>query len=155
MIPGLSRPKALTKRMRRSLRASQRGVICAFIIMGTKIWGTNSSSTPLNPGSATPTIVRLWPFTITVFPITAGSELNRDFQYAWLRTTSGCPPWVWSSSVVKVRPRMALTPSTWKYVPDTSSAAARSVSPEKLRLTEVGKRQNMPLNTWLFRLTSS
>jgi hypothetical protein len=43
VTPGFSRPKALTNRDRRSLSASQRGVIWAFIIMGTKTWGTNSS----------------------------------------------------------------------------------------------------------------
>jgi hypothetical protein len=56
---------------------------------------------------------------------------------------------------VKVRPRTAPTPRTGKYVPDTSSADTRSVWPPKLRLTDVGNRQNMPLKTWLFRVRSS
>ena len=54
-----------------------------------------------------------------------------------------------------MRPRTAPTPRTGKYVPDTSSADTRSVWPPKLRLTEVGNRQNMPVKTELLLLRSS
>jgi hypothetical protein len=80
LTPGLSRPKAFTNRMRRSLSASQSGVICAFMATGTKIWGTNSSSTPLKPGSTTPMTVMLRPLTTTVSPTTFGSAAKRDRQ---------------------------------------------------------------------------
>jgi hypothetical protein len=63
--------------------------------------------------------------------------------------TRGCAPASRSSSGVKVRPREAPTPSTEKYVPETSSVATRSVWPPKLRAAGVPKRQNMPENTWL------
>jgi hypothetical protein len=69
---------------------------------------------------------------------------NRFFQKSYESTTTALAPGTWSSSIVNSLPSAGLTPSTEKYVPDTSSASVSLGSPLVERLIVVSARQNTP-----------
>ena len=68
----------------------------------------------MNPSGATPTMVIGMLLMVDFLPTIAGSPLKRRCQYAWLITTTGCPPGVTSSCGVNRRPAAARRPITWK-----------------------------------------
>jgi hypothetical protein len=106
-------------------------VTCAFIVSGRKICAGRPSSMPEKPSGATPTIVYGTALTTIGRPTTAGSPPKRVIQKVWLRTASAGAPGVPSSPGSSVRPAAGARPSVWKYAPETSSAATRSVCPSK------------------------
>src|SRR5438552_19216552 len=76
----------------------------------------------------------------TLFPYTTLFRSQKSYE----STTTGLDPGAWSSSIVNNLPSAGLTPSTEKYVPDTSSAAVGLGSPPVERLIVVAARQNTP-----------
>jgi len=76
---------------------------------------------PSNRRGATPTIVCGFPFITSVLPTIPESAPSRISQKWCDTTTTGCAPGVSSSAGESRRPRKGCTPSTGKYVPDTSS----------------------------------
>src|SRR5215471_20144310 len=83
-------------------------------------------------------------FTSTFRPTMSGALASWLFQKSYESTTTGLDPGAWSSSIVNNLPSAGLTPSTEKYVPDTSSAAVSLGSPLVERLIVVAARQNTP-----------
>src|SRR5205823_8907067 len=93
---------------------------------------------------ATPTtVIGCW-FTNIFRPTTSWALPNWFFQKSCESTTTGLDPGAWSSSTVNSLPSAGLTPSTEKYVPDTSSAAVSLGSPPVEKLIVVAARQNTP-----------
>ena len=90
----------------------------------------------------------------TLEPTAEGSPPKRRCHHEWLATATGCPPGVTSSSAFKVRPRNGFTPSVWKYVPETNSAAIFSMpAPPPTRPWVVKRMLSMAAtseNTWVF-----
>src|SRR5215472_1196583 len=106
--------------------------------------GTSPTSMPWNVGAATPTtVIGCW-FTNTFRPTISRVLPNWFFQKSYESTTTGLDPGAWSSSIVNSLPSAGLTPSTGKYVPETSSAAVGLGSPAVERLIVVEARQSTP-----------
>ena len=110
----------------RSSKSSRVGVICGFIVIGTKNAGCSLASRPEKPGRATPMMVIGVALTTTGCPTTRGARLKRRCQNASLRTTTGWPPLTTSSAAVKKRPSAGVAPSTSNVLPETISATTRS-----------------------------
>jgi len=51
-------------------------------VIGTNTFGVTPIVVPSKPRGATPTIVSVRPFTMSVWPTTEGSDAKRDCQYA-------------------------------------------------------------------------
>src|SRR5215472_17059735 len=84
LMPGFRRPNAVTQlRLRSSSPPDgppERGVIRAFIIIGTNTFDLYPSSTPSNPAWDTPITVNVYPSITICLPAMDGSEERRLCQ---------------------------------------------------------------------------
>ena len=104
--PSFRRAITVSQRTRQSPRPRvQVGMTCACIMIGTNTSTASPTSTPWNPGGATPTTVIGWPFTLhrPADHARVGAETARPEAVARARPR-GCAPGVRSSSGVKSRP---------------------------------------------------
>ncbi len=115
VVSGLSRPTRYNPRFPRLVKVrSPLGCTAGIIAIGTQISIESPRIMPVYCGGAMPITVSGCSLSVTVFPMSSGSELKRRCHRLWLIIATGFRRGTTSSSAEKVRPFCAATPKTSK-----------------------------------------
>src|SRR6266511_6163291 len=140
LTPDLSRPitslsHASSRPLIGSNACSLPGASFGYIVRGAQTSVANTTLAPVKPFAATPIIVKVCPFSLSVLPNRVGSALNRRRHRLWLITTTGCSPTVRSSAGAKARPNESCVPRPEKKLAETTAAETASAWPSIFKLT--------------------